>query len=97
MASSSVRAMNDDLEKAVHIVQTFSMPRKLVAVRLGVAASTLKRHLDRTTDYVRKRGQQPLLLPEEEKKLLDLISLKSKTTDPMGREEIIEEVLCSLK
>ncbi len=92
MATSTVRAIPDNMGKAVHIAKTFSMPCNFVAKKLKVAETSLRRRLNRSSDFGFKRGQQPLLTDAEDKKLVETISARARTPDPMTRDEIVEEV-----
>ncbi len=92
MATSTVRAIPDTMGKAVHIVKTFNMPGNFVAKNLKVAETSLRRRLHRTSDFGFRRGQQPLLTDTEDKKLVETISARARTPDPMIRDEIVAEV-----
>ena len=92
MATSTVRAIPDNMGKAVHIVKTFNMPGNFVAKNLKVAETSLRRRLHRSSDFGFKRGQQPMLTDAEDKRLVETISARAQTPDPMTRDEIVEEV-----
>jgi hypothetical protein len=92
LATSTVRAIPTDVEKAAHIAKTFNMPSNYLAKNLKVSKSSLLRRLHRPSDFGFKRGKNPLLTPAEDKKLVDTISARAQTPDAMTREEIVTEV-----